>query len=40
MIEVLGNSNEKREKAEGKLQPKLQAEMFSEINSINRAKYF
>lgn len=40
VIEVLGNSNEKRKKAEGKLQPKLQAEMFSEINSINRAKYF
>lgn len=40
MIEVLGNSNEKQEKAEGKLQPKLQAEMFSKINSTNSAKYY
>lgn len=40
VIEVLGNSNEKQEKAEGKLQPKLQAEMFSKINSTNRAKYY
>lgn len=40
MIEVLGNSNEKQKKAEGKLQPKLQAEMFSKINSTNRAEYY
>lgn len=28
------------EKAEGKLQPKLRAEMFSKINSTNRAEYY